>query len=72
MGSNALRISGKALQLDPNVKPEELPLVAVLDSGVEFPDRFSELVVELIMLGFLPPTLLLMCRTSSNVWQKHI
>jgi len=44
MGSNALRISGKALQLDPNVKPEELPLVAVLDSGVEFPDRFSELV----------------------------
>lgn len=43
MGSNAVRISGKDLQLDPTVKPEELPLVAVLDSGVEFPDKFSEL-----------------------------
>ncbi len=32
MGSNALRISGKALQLDPNVKPEELPLVALAKS----------------------------------------
>lgn len=61
MGSNALRISGKALQLDPNVKPEELPLVAVLDSGVEFPDRFSELVSS-------PGTILI--RSSPSTWEK--
>lgn len=31
-------------QLDPAVKPENLPVVVVLDSGVQFPDDFSDLV----------------------------
>lgn len=31
-------------QLDPAIKPDDLPVVAVLDSGVDFPDDLSDLV----------------------------
>ncbi len=42
---SATRMTGMPLlQLDPNTNPLELPTVAVLDSGVDFPDEYKALV----------------------------
>lgn len=44
LGHSGIHLSGRDFQLDPSIKPEELPVVVVLDSGVEFPDNLKDLV----------------------------
>ena len=44
LGKSGMGISDLDLRLDPDIKPEELPVVVVLDSEVEFPEYLNELV----------------------------